>query len=227
MSPDSRTADSCERHTACHRTRLPEPYAPGVPWWLEVVSSRISATLSHLAHKRVIKMFLLQPFCKKKLHPKRKCTVASKRSVEYFLRIDIINILSYSPSSLFQLMVTCRRLHTYLKHHDTLWLVLLARLRGDCAVCWHEGQEFCRHTGTTNRDELTTRIAHICARREWRVRFSSRVFTLPSEVSPPTSPSILLSPIILAQKEAVTLVKRVCRKSNQVAPVQSLPPAPL
>ena len=94
-------------------------------------------------------------------------------------------------------------------------------------MCWHEGQEFCRHTGSTNRDELKTRIAHICARREWRVRFSSRVFTLPSEVSPPTSPSILLSPIILAQKEAVTLVKRVCRKSNQVAPVQSLPPAPL
>ena len=173
-------------------------------------------------------MFLLRPMRKKKLLSHKQNMIPSKRSVEYFLRIDIIHILSYAPTTLFQLMVTCRRLHSYLKHHNTLWLVLLARLRGDCAVCWRESQDFCRRTGSTNHDEMKTRIAHLCARREWRVRFSSRVFILPSLPLPSSSPSTLLSPIILAQKESVTPRKFVvCRKSNQVVPIQSNLPLPL
>ena len=170
-------------------------------------------------------MFLLQPLRKKKMLPTNKQT--SNRSVEYFLRIDIISILSYAPATLFPLMITCRRLHSYLKHHSYLWLLLLAHLREDCAICWHESQDFCHLVGSSHRDELKTRIAHICARREWRVRFSSRVFTLPSPLTLTPPSSTVLSPVILPQKESTSPMKRVCRKSNQVAPIQSVQPIPL
>ena len=166
-------------------------------------------------------MFFRHPLRKNSLLVKKKTAIASKKCVEYFFQIDIINILSFAPATLFPLMITCRRIFSYLKHHSYLWLVLLARLRVDCAICWHESQDFCRFVGSSYRDELKTRIAHICARREWRVRFSSRVFTLPS------SPASVPSPVIIPQKELTTPMKRVCRKNNQIAPMQSVDPIPL
>lgn len=131
---------------------------------------------------------------------------------------DMIGLLlSFSPESLFNLLVTNKRLSSILIKNELLWTTLLHKLRNDCAVCWQEGKDFQQWVGCSARDELRMRLAHRRIRKEWCVKFSSRVLTCMDD------PTERLSfHIIYPQSETKKVIhKTPAYKLSRIVPIAS------
>jgi hypothetical protein len=114
-------------------------------------------------------------------------------------------------------LVINKRLTSILVKNEWLWIALLHKLRGDCVLCWHEGKDFRQWVGCAARDELRMRISHIRLRKEWSVKFSSRVFFQnAADGSALTSNHVLLHP----QKKPIEVVhKKPTYKLSRVVPL--------